>query len=320
MATFVARRLLWAIPIAFVVVTTAFFATRAIAGDPFRHGPLAGLGSPAWIKYGDPQPEAIHNNLWRRYGLDRPWHEQYADYLRGVATFDLGPSLTFRNRSVNDIVLTQGARTLALILLSLAVALVAGVALGVLGALRKGSLLDVLARALASISVSVPAFLVATMLVYLFSVRLGWLPTSGWDGWRNRILPVAALSLVPLGWCVRLTRASMLELLESPHVLAARARGLRRRRIVAVHVLRSALVPIVSILGPLVGFLVTGAFVVEAVFSIPGAGRYFVAAVLARDYPLVMGLTALLGLSMVLVNLVADVAHGLLDPRVREAR
>jgi ABC-type dipeptide/oligopeptide/nickel transport system permease component len=112
----------------------------------------------------------------------------------------------------------------------------------------------------------------------------------------------------------------MLELLESPHVLAARARGLRRRRIVAVHVLRSALVPIVSILGPLVGFLVTGAFVVEAVFSIPGAGRYFVAAVLARDYPLVMGLTAVLGISMVLVNLVADVAHGLLDPRAREAR
>lgn len=320
MATFVARRLLWAVPIAFVVVTTAFFATRSIEGDPFRHGPLVGLGSPAWIKYGDPQPEAIHNNLWRRYGLDRPWHEQYADYLRGVATFDLGPSLTFRNRSVNDIVLTQGARTLALILLSLAVALAAGVALGVLGALRKGSLLDVLARALASVSVSVPAFLVATMLVYLFSVRLGWLPTSGWDGWRNRILPVAALSLVPLGWCVRLTRASMLELLESPHVLAARARGLRRRRIVAVHVLRSALVPIVSILGPLVGFLVTGAFVVEAVFSIPGAGRYFVAAVLARDYPLVMGLTAVLGISMVLVNLVADVAHGLLDPRAREAR
>lgn len=277
MAVFVARRLLWSIPIAFVVVNVAFFATRAIAGDPFRHGPLAGLGSPAWTKYGDPQPEAIHNNLWRRYGLDRPWYQQYGDYLRGVATFDLGPSLTFRNRSVNEIVLTQGARTLALILLSLAVALVAGVALGVLGALRHGSALDVLARTLASVSVPVPAFLAATMLIYVFSVRLGWLPTSGWEGWRNRILPVAALSLVPLGWCMRLTRASMLDLLQSPHVLAARARGLRRRRIVSVHV-RGRRSSRVSILGPLVGFLVTGAFVVEAVFSIPGAGRYFVAA------------------------------------------
>jgi oligopeptide transport system permease protein len=320
MAVFVARRLLWTIPIVLVVVTVAFFATRAIAGDPFRHGPLAGLGSPAWIKYGDPQPEAIHNNLWRRYGLDRPWYEQYADYMRGLATGDLGPSLTYRNRSVNDIVLAQGARTVSLILLSLGVALVVGVALGVLGALRRGSAPDVAARSVASLSVSVPAFLVATMLIYVFSVRLGWFPTSGWDGWRNRVLPVLALSLVPLGWCVRLTRASMLELMQSNHVLAARARGLRANRVVVVHVLRSALVPIVSILGPLVGFLITGAFVVEAVFSIPGAGRYFVAGVLARDYPLVMGLTALLGVSMVLVNLVADVAHGALDPRVREAR
>jgi oligopeptide transport system permease protein len=320
MLAFTLRRLLWTIPIVLLVVSVSFFATRSIGGDPFRHGPLAGLGSPAWVKYGDRQPEAIRDNLSRRFGLDQPWYRQYLNYLEGVATLNLGPSLTFRNRTVNDIVVGQGLRTLELIALAVALALVAGIGGGVLGALRAGSLADVGIRAAASVSVSVPTFLVATLLVYVAAVRFGWLPTSGWDGWRHKILPVLALSLVPMGWCARLTRGAVLDAGQAEHVRAARGRGLRRRRIVAVHVVRNALIPIVTILGPLVGFLVTGAFVVEAVFSIPGAGRYFVAAVLARDYPVVMGLTATLSVAMVMVNLLADVLHGALDPRVRTAR
>lgn len=319
MAVYALRRILWTIPIVLLVVTLAFFATRAIGGTPLQHAVPPGLGTPAWVKYGDNKPDAIWENMERRYGLDRPWYEQYAAYLRGLATLDLGPSLTFRNRSVSDIVVGQGTRTLELIAFALVVALVFGVGAGLLSASRRGSVDDVAIRAFASGALSVPSFLVATLLIYVCALKLGWFPTSGWGDWRHKVLPVVTLSLVPMAWCMRLTRGAVLDAAQAEHVRAARARGLRRRRVFAVHVVRSALIPVVTILGPLVGFLITGAFVVEAVFSIPGAGRYFVAAVVVRDYPVVFGLTSLLSVTMVLVNLGSDLLHGALDPRVREA-
>ena len=316
-----ASRVLWTIPTLFVVVTLLFFMLRGIGGSPFRHGPFLGLTSAVWVKYGDPQPDAISTNMTRKYGLDRPWWRQYLYYLEGIGRLDLGPSFTFKNRSVNQIVREQGPVSLELGGLAVLWALVLGVPLGVLCALRPNSAFDVVARLLTGIGVAVPVFLVATLLIYGLSVRLGWLPTSGWGAsWRQLVLPPLTLALLPAAWIARLLRASMLETLEADFIRAARARGLRRWRIVLVHALRNAAVPAVTAAAPLLGLLLTGSFVVEAVFGIPGIGRYFVAAAGARDYPLIMGLTLLLTLVIVLANLAADLLHGALDPRIRDVR
>lgn len=321
MATFVLRRLLWTIPVMFVVVTLIFFMMRSIGGDPFRHGPLLGLrSSGGWVKYGDYQPPSIRRNLAEQYGLDLPWYTQYKNFLQGVATFDYGPSMSFRNVQVNDILKDQAPRSLTLGVLAFVWALGLGLPLGILAALRPNSLLDVAARLFSNIGFAVPSFLVATLLIYFVSVRVGWLPTNGWqDSWKQKILPSFTLSLVPMAYFSRLVRGALLEALEQDYVQAARARGLRRRRVIGMHALRNSLIPVVTAAGPLLGYLVTGSFVIEAIFSVPGIGRYYVASVLARDYTVVLGITVLLALVIVLVNLVVDVLHALLDPRVRMA-
>lgn len=321
MLRFAAARILWTIPTLLVVVTLLFFMLRAIGGSPFRHGPFLGLSAAVWVKYGDPQPGAISTNMTRKYGLDRPWWRQYLYYLEGIGRLDLGPSFTFKNRTVNEIVREQGPVSLELGALAVLWALVLGVPVGVLCALRPNSTFDVVARLVTGVGVAVPVFLVATMAIYVVSVRLGWLPTSGWGAsWRQAVLPSLSLALLPTAWIARLLRGSMLEALETDYVRAARARGLRRVRVVWVHALRNAAVPTVTAAAPLLGFLLTGSFVVEEVFGIPGIGRYFVAAVGARDYPVVLGLTLLLTVVIVVANLAADLLHGALDPRVRDAR
>jgi oligopeptide transport system permease protein len=319
MTRFVLRRVLWAVPVLLVSVTLAFFATRAIGGNPFRHGPLLGFtGEGGWVKYGDPQPESIESNLFRRYGLDLPWYEQYGNYLLGIATLDLGPSLAFRDRTVRDIVREHAPVPLELGALAFVWAVVVGVPLGILAALHPGSALDVAARVISLAGIGLPNFLVATVLVYVFSVRLGWLPTSGWEEGRHRLLPAIVLGLLPMAWLMRLVRGTMLETLQLDHVRAARSKGLRWRTVIARHVLRNSLVPAVTAAGPLLGLLLTGSFVVESVFAVPGIGRYFVTAVVVRDLPVVLGLTVLLTLVIVVANLAAEVLHGLIDPRIRE--
>jgi oligopeptide transport system permease protein len=319
MAAFVLRRIVWTVPIVFVVVTLLFFMMRAIGGDPFRHGPLFGLSNEAWVKYGDFQPAAIRRNQREKYGLDRPWYRQYADYVRGVFTLDLGPSLSYRNLRVNDLIREVAPRSFELAFLAFGWALVVGIPLGVLAALRQDSAFDYVTRFVSSAGFALPNFLVATILIYWFAVRLGWLPTHGWTSWQHKVLPSFTLGLLPMGWVVRLVRGAMLDTLSEDYVRAARAKGLRWRRVVSLHALRNSLIPLVTVAGPLLGYLITGSFVVEQIFGVPGVGRYFVAAVLARDYPLIAGLTVMLALVIIVANLLVDVAHALLDPRVREA-
>jgi oligopeptide transport system permease protein len=317
---FVIRRLLWTIPILWVVVTIVFFMMRSIGGDPFRHGPLLGLSNVGWVKYGDYQPESIRENQRERYGLDLPWYEQYANYLRGVATFDFGPSLSFRDVRVNDLIKELAPRSLELTGLAFLWAAALGIPIGVLAALKPNSAFDHGARLFSSVGFALPNFFVATLLVYYLSVKLGFLPTSGWtDGWKQKILPSFTLGLVPLAYCVRLLRGSMIETLEQDYIRMARAKGLRTSRIVFVHALRNSFVPLVTVIGPLLGYTVTGSFVVENIFAIPGVARNYVAAALARDYTVVLGLTVMLALLIVLVNLAVDIVHRALDPRLREA-
>jgi ABC-type dipeptide/oligopeptide/nickel transport system permease component len=320
MTAFVIRRLLWTIPILWVVVTIVFFMMRSIGGDPFRRGPLLGLSNVGWVKYGDYQPPAIRKNQRERYGLDLPWYEQYANYLRGAATFDFGPSLSFRNVRVNELIKELAPRSLELAGLAFLWAIVIGIPMGVLSALKPDSPLDYGARLFATVGLALPNFCVATLLVYYLSVRLGVLPTSGWTGsWSHKILPSFTLGLLPMAYCVRLLRGSMLETLQSDYVRVARAKGLRTSRVVLGHALRNSLIPLITVAGPLLGYMITGSFVVENIFAVPGVARYYVASVLGRDYTVVMGLTVMLALLIVIANLLVDVAHLALDPRLREA-
>ena len=321
MVRFALARLFWTIPVILVAITLTFFLVRSIGGDPFRHGPLVGLTAQGgWQKYGDYQPQSIRDNMRRRYGLDLPWYEQYGNYLVGVATFELGPSLSYRNRTVEDIVAKQGPVTLQLALLALGFAFAFGIPIGLLSALHSRSPVAVAERVGSSLALALPAFFVGTILIYLFALRVDLLPTSGWDGWRSKVLPVVTLGLVPLAFCARLTRGAVLETMTHEYVRTARSKGLRQQRVLVQHVLRNSLVPVLSAVGPLLGAMMTTLFVVEVVFDVPGLARHYVSATTASDYPLLMGMTVVLTTFVIAANLLVDLALAALDPRLREPR
>jgi ABC-type dipeptide/oligopeptide/nickel transport system permease component len=283
---------------------------RHIQGNPFRHSERA------------VSPE-IQANLDRKFNLDKPWYVQYALYVKGVATFDLGPSLVLRNRSVNDIVREHFPKSLELGFLAMIFAVVFGIPLGVIAALRPNTVFDYGAMFFSNVGFAVPSFLIATLLIYFFALKWGdifGLPTSGWDSWQAKILPVIALGLGPMAYFARLVRGTMLETLQQDYVRTAKAKGLNSRRILFVHVLKNSLIPAVTAAGPLLGFLITGSFIIEYIFAIPGIGKYYITAVSSRDYSVVMGLTVLLSVIVVLANMVVDILYGVLDPRTREAR
>jgi oligopeptide transport system permease protein len=303
---FVLRRVIWTIPVLLLVILFTFLLVRAIATGPFS-------------------PENAPPAIRSEFHLDKPWYEQYAVYVKSVFTLDFGPSRIFRGRSVGEVIAQQYPNSLLLGLLAVAWAVGIGIPAGVIAALRPRSVLDFTVMGLSTVGFAFPNFLVATLLIYYFSVKLGWFPTSGWpdEHWeldRHVVLPSLTLSLVPMAWFARLTRGGMLESMEQDYVRAARAKGLRRRQVIVRHVLRNSLVPLVTAAGPIIGYLITGTFVVEWIFSIPGIGRYFITAVFSRDYFVVLGITVVLSVTIVAANLLVDLAYFALDPRTRDAR
>jgi ABC-type dipeptide/oligopeptide/nickel transport system permease component len=310
MAKFVIRRVFWTIPVILLVILFTFLMMRQIEGNPFRKSERA-------------IPEAIQQNLERKYGLDQPWYVQYAKYVKGVFTYDLGPSLVLRNQTVNDIVAEHFPKSLQLGGLAFLFAAVFGIPLGMIAALRSNSVLDYAAMFFSNVGFAVPNFLIATLAIYFFALEWGdvfGLPTSGWTTWKHKILPVVALGLAPMAYFARLVRGTMLETLQADYIRTARAKGLRWRRVVTLHVLRNSLIPVVTAAGPLLGFLITGSFVIEQIFAIPGIGQYYITAVSARDYSVVMGLTVLLSIIVIVANMAVDILYGILDPRTRDAR
>ena len=307
MLKFVVRRVLWTIPIILLVIFMTFWMMRAIKGSPFRKSERA-------------VPPAVLENLNRKFGLDKPWYRQYFQYVENVATLDLGPSLVLRNQDVNSIVKEHFPISAELGGLAMLLAIVVGVPLGILAALRANKVTDYLLMLFANLGFAVPSFLVATLFIYFFAAKLGWFPTNGWGSASSKVLPVVALSLGPLTYFARIVRGQMLETLQQDYVRTAKAKGLRWRRIVTVHVLRNSLIPAVTAAGPLLGFLVTGSFIIENIFAIPGIGRYYVTSVSGRDYSTVMGITVLLAILIIVANLVVDILYGYLDPRTREQR
>lgn len=312
MTTFVIRRLIWTVPVIAFVVLMTFVLMRQIEGNPFRRTERA-------------VTEETQRNLERKFNLDEPAAMQYLYYLKGVFTLDFGPSLVLRNRTVNDIMREHFPRSIKLGLLAFMWALVLGIPAGVIAALRPNSIYDYSLMFLSNVGFAVPNFLVATLLIYYFALKISWVPTNGWPlgNWEldNRvILPSFALGLVPMAYFARLVRGTMLETLQQDYVRTARAKGLRWRRVIGLHVLRNSLIPVVTASGPLLGYIITGSFVIEVIFSIPGIGRYYVSSVQNRDYSVVMGLTVLLSVIIIIANLVVDILYGFLDPRTRQAR
>jgi oligopeptide transport system permease protein len=308
MTKFIIRRLLWTIPVLLLVILFTFLMMRQIKGNPFRKTERA-------------VPAAIQANLDRKFHLDDPWYEQYANYVKGVFSADLGPSLVLRNQSVNDIVESHFPVSVELGAYAFLFAIIVGIPLGVVAALRANKPTDYIAMLVANAGFAVPSFLVATLLIYYFAVK--WdvgVPTSGWRTWQAKILPSIALGFFPMAYFARLVRGTMLETLQQDYVRTARAKGLRWRRVVGLHVLRNSLIPVVTAAGPLLGAVITGSFIIETIFAIPGIGRYYVSSVSARDYSVTMGLTILYAVIVIFGNLVVDILYGFLDPRTREER
>ncbi|HET9243584.1 MAG TPA: ABC transporter permease [Gaiella sp.] len=313
MATYVIRRIIWTIPVILLVILLVFGLMKQIGGNPFRQTERA-------------VPQSIQENLERKFNLNEPWYTQYVYYVKDVFTFDLGPSMRLRNRTVNEIVKEHFPHSFKLALLAMGWGLLIGLPAGIAAALRPNSPFDYGAMLFSNIGFALPNFFVATLLIYFFAVRNDFVPTSGWpaDFWdftdERLILPSFALGLFFMAYVARLVRGSMLETMQQDYVRTAKAKGLRWRRVVVRHVLRNSLIPVVTAIGPLIGLVITGTFVIELIFSIPGIGRYFVDAVAARDFSVVMGITVLASIVVIIANLVVDILYGFLDPRTREVR
>ncbi|HUZ12337.1 MAG TPA: oligopeptide ABC transporter permease OppB [Caulobacteraceae bacterium] len=305
MLRFLGRRLAVAIPTLFIVVTAAFFMMRAAPGSPFDTDRKL--------------PPEILKNVEAKFGFDKPLVVQYGDYLAGVLHGDFGPSLKYRDKSVLEILKENYPVSLTLGLSAFTVAIVLGVSLGVIAALRQNGPADYATMGMAIVGICIPSFVTAPLLVLVFGSILGWLPVAGWDGGApaNLVMPVAVLALPQIAIISRLTRAGMIEVLRSNYVRTARAKGLSETSIVLNHALRAAILPLVSYLGPAFAGLITGSLIVEQIFNLPGLGKFFVVSALQRDYTVVMGLVICFATLILVLNLLADLLQAALDPRVR---
>ena len=299
------KRLASAIPTLFIVITAAFFMMRLAPGGPFDRDRMLA-------------PE-IEANIRKAYNLDEPLMVQYGIYLSKLIRGDLGPSFKYQDYTVVELIGNGFPVSFRIGITAIALALMVGGAFGILAALRQNSLIDHAVMAVAMIGITVPNFVMAPLMTLIIGVYLRLLPVGGYGGGnlRNLILPTIALALPQVAYVARLTRASMIEVLRSNYIRTARAKGLPGRLVVGRHALRAALLPVVSYLGPAIAAIITGSVVIETIFGIPGIGRYFVQGALNRDYTLVMGVVIFYGSLIIVLNLLVDLAYGLLDPKIR---
>jgi oligopeptide transport system permease protein len=306
MLSFIARRLAVAVPTILILVIVSFILMFAAPGGPFNSD--------------RPLPEQVLANIEARYGLDQPYWKQMWDYVVAVVTrFDFGPSFQYRDRTVNEVIAQGFPVTLTYGLWSFAVAVVAGVALGVVAAIRQNSWIDYLAVGVSIGAQVLPNFVLAPILVLVFTLWLGWLPGGGWNGgqWQYVIMPVIALSTSYMASIARIMRSSMLEVMNAGFIRTARAKGLPMGRIIMSHALKPAFLPVLSYLGPAFVAMITGSFVIDVYFSTGGIGQFFVNSALNRDYSVIMGITILVGVLTIIFNLVVDVLYAWIDPKIR---
>ena len=299
---YIVKRILLAIVTIWVVITVTFFVMHAVPGGPFT-------GEKA-------VSETVMQAMEAKYGLDKPLGVQYITYLGDIVTkFDFGPSLKQRGRNVNDIILDGMKTSAKLGLIAAVIALICGVILGSVAALRRNKLIDRIIMIITTAFVSMPSFIMGSLLLIAFAINLKWFPANGASK-NGLVLPVITLSLYPMAYITRLTRSSMLDVLGQDYIRTAKAKGVSGVKIIFGHALKNSLIPVITYFGPMLAGIVTGSLVVEQIFAVPGIGRAFVNSITGRDYPLVMGTTIVLATLIVIMNLVGDIMYKVVDPRI----
>ncbi len=299
---YIAKRLILAIFTVWVVITVTFFVMHAVPGDPFTSEKAL--------------PQAAKERLEEKFGLNKPLLEQYADYLADIVTkFDFGPSLKKDGMMVQDII-ADGLKTSAKLgVIAAGIAIVIGVVLGSVAALRRNKFIDRAIMVVTTAFISIPSFIMGTLLLYVFAVSLNLVPANGASA-GGLILPVITLSLSPMAHITRLTRSSMLDVLGQDYIRTAKAKGVSGVKIIFGHALKNSLIPVITYLGPMLAYIVTGSLVVEQIFAVPGVGRSFVSSITNRDYTLIMGTTIVLATLIVVMNLIGDIMYKVVDPRI----
>lgn len=303
MGKYIIRRLLWMMLTLFVVAFITFCLMHLVPGGP-------------WDK--DKQlPPTVIENLNRKYGLDQPFIIQFRNYIFNAVRGDLGISYIYQDRPVTSIIASGLPISASLGITAFLMAVLIGIPLGIAAALRQNSVFDYFAVIFATIFASIPNFVLGILLMIIFSVTLHWLPTSGWGSLRQIFMPAFALAALPAAYMARITRASMLDVTRQDYIRTARAKGLAERVVLVRHILRNAMIPVVTIAGPELAGLVTGSFIIEQLFSVPGIGRLFVQGIFQRDYGLIMGTVLFYAFAVALINLAVDILYGVIDPRIR---
>ena len=306
MTKYIIRRFLGLIPTLFIIITLSFFIIRIAPGGPFSEERAL--------------PQQVLQNIEKAYHLDEPLLMQYGRYVLDILRGDLGPSFRYKDYNVNYYIRISLPNSMVLGLMSLTLAVLLGISTGLISATRQNSALDYLSMSVAVMGISIPLFVVGPVLMFIFAMKLNLLPTSGWimsgDSWKTVLMPVMTLALPYFAYIARLSRASILEVLRSDYVRTARAKGLSESVIMVKHVLKGALLPVVSYLGPAFAHIVTGSIVVETIFRVPGLGRHFVQSALNRDYTLIMGTVIVYSVILLVMNFIVDILYGFMDPRI----
>lgn len=307
MLRYTVERLLWLVPTLLAMALVTFIVMHATPGSPL-----------------DPQspnanslPPELQKNLAEKYGLDKPLPVQFARFVWNAVQLNFGPSYMYKTRAVTEIIGNTFPVSLQLGAMAFIVAVIGGITLGVLAATHQNSIIDYVCVFIATLGVSLPNFIIGILFIVLFCLTLRWFPVSGWDTPSHWVLPTLTLSLEPLAIIARYTRSSVLDVIRSDYVRTARAKGLRERLVVNRHVLKNALIPVVTVLGPIFANIGTGSFFIELIYSIPGIGKFFVTSMNGRDYNMIMAVILLYGVFLGMMNLLVDLVYGFLDPRIR---
>ena len=303
MLNYLGKRLINSIVVLWIVMTVTFLLMHAIPGCPFTAEKNL--------------PPAVQANIEARYKLNDPLSTQYMDYVENILKGDLGPSFKYVGRSVNDIIGESFPVSFELGMEAIIISLVLGIPAGVLAAYRRNNWQDRTVNLLTTIGIAVPGFVLAALMVEIFAMKLGLLPAAMWIDWKSRILPAFALAAMPMAFITRLTRSSMLEVLGQDYIKTAKAKGLGTSYILFKHALPNALIPVVTYIGPMVASILTGSFVIETIFAIPGLGSYFVTSIYNRDYTVILGVTIFYSAIIILMNMLVDIIYPMLDPRIK---
>jgi len=304
MINYIIRRILWIIPVLLVISVITFSLMHVVPGGPFDSSER-------------PLPPEVIANLEAYYHLDDPLWKQYINYIWNVLHGDLGPSYAARGRTVNDIIKDHFPISAQLGAMALLVAVSIGIPLGIISALKQNTIIDYLCMFFAISGVSVPAMTLGPLLIWIFALSLGILPVARWGTWQQAILPAFTLGIGYSAILARLTRASMMQVTREDYIRTARAKGVSEKNVTIHHALKNALIPVVTVLGPLFAALVTGSMVVEQIFAIPGLGKFFIQSVTGRNYPVILGTTLLYAIALVIANLAVDITYSWLDPRIK---